>query len=252
MSFSAIPDGPAKQALLMLATRPMQRAKYFCTGTLETERWSHFALNEAVYTHFTSPIRRYADIIVHRQLENVLRSRSFSGYSKKTAQSITHHCNYRKERASRAEEQSSHLYLCRYLTLSPSQTIMPAIVIGIEVDFIEVYQPTFGLKRRLYAGGTPLNNHVYIRSDNTAVWMWKKRSQRTTKKKRGISEKKQTAITPKTRRLGSPPPDLVPSIIDRKKYTQKFSMFSSLHVRLQVNNHCSPPKIDIYPINPFA
>jgi len=50
----------------------MQRAKYFCTGTLDIAKYHHYALNVPLYTHFTSPIRRYADILVHRMLDAAL------------------------------------------------------------------------------------------------------------------------------------------------------------------------------------
>lgn len=47
----------------------LQMAVYFCTGVLEDETlFRHYALNVPLYTHFTSPIRRYADVIVHRLL----------------------------------------------------------------------------------------------------------------------------------------------------------------------------------------
>lgn len=44
-------------------------AMYFCSGALRDEKlFRHYALNVPLYTHFTSPIRRYADVIVHRLL----------------------------------------------------------------------------------------------------------------------------------------------------------------------------------------
>lgn len=48
-------------------------ALYFCTGVVKEEQnFKHYALNVPLYTHFTSPIRRYADIIVHRLLASSL------------------------------------------------------------------------------------------------------------------------------------------------------------------------------------
>lgn len=46
-----------------------QMALYFCSGVRKDKQlFKHYALNVPLYTHFTSPIRRYADIIVHRLL----------------------------------------------------------------------------------------------------------------------------------------------------------------------------------------
>ena len=60
-----------------MLTRYMKSAQYFCTGVkTEAQEWRHYALNFNVYTHFTSPIRRYADCIVHRLLTHVLERTS--------------------------------------------------------------------------------------------------------------------------------------------------------------------------------
>lgn len=52
---------------------PPQMAQYFCSGVLQDqEQFRHYALNVPLYTHFTSPIRRFADIMVHRLLAAAL------------------------------------------------------------------------------------------------------------------------------------------------------------------------------------
>ncbi|GAB5566395.1 exosome complex exonuclease RRP44 isoform X1 [Prionailurus iriomotensis] len=61
------PTFPYLNTLLrILATRCMMQAVYFCSGM--DNDFHHYGLASPIYTHFTSPIRRYADIIVHRLL----------------------------------------------------------------------------------------------------------------------------------------------------------------------------------------
>jgi ribonuclease R len=61
---------PEEHLLTMLALRTMSQARY------ETGNGGHFGLALGHYTHFTSPIRRYPDLVVHRALKRVLAGES--------------------------------------------------------------------------------------------------------------------------------------------------------------------------------
>jgi exosome complex exonuclease DIS3/RRP44 len=52
----------------IMLTRTMNQAKYIGSSEFGYEEFYHYGLAMPIYTHFTSPIRRYADVLVHRAL----------------------------------------------------------------------------------------------------------------------------------------------------------------------------------------
>jgi exoribonuclease R len=65
----------------------MKVAEYVCPGAFEPaagESFGHYALNMQHYTHFTSPIRRYPDILVHRLLQAAIEQDSGAQVSRNT------------------------------------------------------------------------------------------------------------------------------------------------------------------------
>ncbi|CAC5419923.1 DIS3L2 [Mytilus coruscus] len=98
------------QVLVNMSCKVMQKAKYFCTGCIDDEElYRHYALNVPVYTHFTSPIRRYADVMVHRTLAAALDNGELSEKSTVAIQSIAENCNDRKINGKRVSDLSSEL-----------------------------------------------------------------------------------------------------------------------------------------------
>lgn len=65
----AVGDRPDRWLFEMLVLRAMQQADY------RPERQGHFGLALEAYMHFTSPIRRYPDLVVHRAIKRVLKGR---------------------------------------------------------------------------------------------------------------------------------------------------------------------------------
>ncbi|XP_063701864.1 DIS3-like exonuclease 2 isoform X2 [Culicoides brevitarsis] len=125
---SASPDG-ARTVMNVLLSKPMQRAKYFCSGTAtQLEDFYHFALAVKMYTHFTSPIRRYADVMVHRTLAGILEYAPPSNRSTEELQNLANICNMQKYNAKNAGDESSDLYFRTYLNQVKSIKTRAAVI----------------------------------------------------------------------------------------------------------------------------
>jgi len=92
-----------------LAVRSMAKAVY------STKNIGHYGLGFKSYTHFTSPIRRYADLIVHRVLDKILISKTGKHYSLDKLTKICEHISATERTAMEAERRSVKLKQIQFL-----------------------------------------------------------------------------------------------------------------------------------------
>ncbi|MCL2005021.1 MAG: VacB/RNase II family 3'-5' exoribonuclease [Planctomycetaceae bacterium] len=104
--------------------RSMQKAVY--SPDLE----GHYALASSCYCHFTSPIRRYPDLLVHRLIDEVL----FGKTPKPNVKELTalgEHCSEREQRAEGAERELIKLKLIDYMNRNLGKR-MEAVITSVE------------------------------------------------------------------------------------------------------------------------
>ena len=103
----SLPDDPRKPAILGAFLRSMARAMYEAKPDL------HFGLGKTRYSHFTSPIRRYTDLMVHQQLW--AKEASGEMRSTQTAAKIAEHCNDKEANCDEAYFTANDRLKLRYL-----------------------------------------------------------------------------------------------------------------------------------------
>jgi ribonuclease R len=119
-------------AVNMLVLRSMEKAVY---APLDI---GHYALASRQYCHFTSPIRRYADLLVHRVLDAHLRNLQLGESDKQNLSEIGKHITFTEQRAEDAEEELKTVLILQMLKGR----------LGDELDCVVTGMANFGLFAR--------------------------------------------------------------------------------------------------------
>ena len=171
---SAINSHPQAYTLRIQFLRSLKQACYRASPD------GHYGLSKNDYTHFTSPIRRYSDLIVHRVFENLLLKRGISSapanlsivYTQAKLESIGEHLSITERNSTDAERESVKVKLLEFfdreMRNSGKKTVFDAVITDVKNHglFIELSASlAFGLVHI----STLRDDHYLLSHDGTQL-----------------------------------------------------------------------------------
>lgn len=138
-AIESIGDRPDRHLIEMVMLRSMTQAHYTETNN------GHFGLAYKAYTHFTSPIRRYPDLLIHRAIGHLIDNQDLDQYTYQDSDMQRHgkHCSMTERRADDATREVVAWLKCEYLLDKIGQvyqgTISAVTSFGIFVELNEIY-----------------------------------------------------------------------------------------------------------------
>lgn len=131
---------PEEKSIQRVILRSLKQARY------SVENFGHFGLALKFYTHFTSPIRRYSDLIVHRLLKEKMNQKKFTSSRKdelnNSLPEIARNCSSLERKAMEAERESVDLKMVEFMEKRIGETYqgvissVTAFGFFVELDFL--------------------------------------------------------------------------------------------------------------------
>jgi len=137
---SSIENRPEKHLIETVMLRSLKQAQYI------EENDGHFGLAYSAYTHFTSPIRRYPDLLIHRAIAHLIDKEGIEEKFHYTAEEMSRlgkHCSFTERRADEATREVVAWLKCEYMQDKLGQvfqgTISAVTSFGIFVELNDIY-----------------------------------------------------------------------------------------------------------------
>ena len=153
----SVKETPQSQAVNYAFLRSLKQAEY------SPMDMGHYALAEDNYCHFTSPIRRYPDLTIHRQFDELVKKNSRKPrqlLNEAELMKLGRHCSTTARRAERAERELKRLKLLEYMSDH----------IGDELDAIITGVQAFGLFAQTV--GIPAEGLIHVSSLINDSWFY--------------------------------------------------------------------------------
>jgi len=136
---AAVEGEEGELAVNLVVLRSLEKARY------SPQNIGHYALASRHYSHFTSPIRRYADLLIHRQLDSYLRTGKVEEDRSIDLVEIGKHISFTEERADDAEEELKTVLILQMLSKHTGD-VLDCVVSGLTNFGIFVRSKRFGIE----------------------------------------------------------------------------------------------------------
>lgn len=166
-----IKDLPNRDFLEDLILKTMMKAEY------SSVNMGHFGLASSGYTHFTSPIRRFSDLVAHTIISSFLQKKK-SNINANSIEAISTHLNAREKAEAKAEKQSNYFLDCLWAEKHQNETI-EAVVYNFKGESVVLKYNTVELLLPLSQIG-----ESFIEKNNGFTLI-----ERTTKQKISVGDK---------------------------------------------------------------
>jgi len=120
-----VTDTPVERAVNYALLRSFQQAEY------SPAEDGHYALALENYCHFTSPIRRYPDLTVHRLLDRIIRGDSVKAQRQSRLLQLGSQCSFTERRAERAERELIRIRILQFMQTMIGEEI-EVFITGVE------------------------------------------------------------------------------------------------------------------------
>uniref|UniRef100_A0A383VI63 Uncharacterized protein n=1 Tax=Tetradesmus obliquus TaxID=3088 RepID=A0A383VI63_TETOB len=143
-------DAYFNKLVRIMATRCMTQAQYFGSGEVAPADYHHYGLASPIYTHFTSPIRRYADVVVHRLLAAAIGIAPLpdSVRDKDALHDCANNLNTRHRNAQMAGRASVELHTLIFF--KDNSVVADARVVKVKQNGLVVFVPKYGIEGPVY------------------------------------------------------------------------------------------------------
>jgi len=167
-----IKDQPEVDFINELMLRSMQKAVY------QEDNIGHFGLAFKHYTHFTSPIRRYPDLLVHRLLRKLKGETYPPAYAKRVRtviDNVSRHCSETERNAEKAERQAIRVKQVKYMAKHIGDEF-GGVISGVTQYGFYVRLDNMGVEGMVRVSTVDDDYYLYDESNYRIVGRRKKRS----------------------------------------------------------------------------